>query len=342
MRLETDTAGIQVPVPLGYVASKATGENTVKTGYVIYEGEEEVNNANVVEAQKTRNQYVWIPVSNIKEIYGIDINGKLWGKEWYDSNGNVNWTEENGIFSIKYPTSNREPDIIKMHDTDSRMKTLGLEAKTGHEFLQKLELEFIKMVESVEKYGGFYVGRYETGALSKNTPVIRKGNTDISYQSWYTMYKRCKNLKGDNENVETEMIWGCQFDRVLTWLIETGGKSRKDIIENSISWGNFRWTELKYTNTNGEETIKPADSAVKIPTGSSEQTKANNIYDLAGNMFELSKKSSSKSYRKALGGEYAVNVTNVTKVEFPITYEFSNEPTSARAYDGVRAVLHIK
>ena len=41
MHVEIDSSGDKVPVPNGYVGSKATGENEIDTGYVIYEGEEE-------------------------------------------------------------------------------------------------------------------------------------------------------------------------------------------------------------------------------------------------------------------------------------------------------------
>ena len=51
------------------------------------------------------------------------------------------------------------------------------------------------MLASVEKYGGFYIGRYETGNLSKETVLVQKGNNDMGSQTWYNMYKRCKNLK---------------------------------------------------------------------------------------------------------------------------------------------------
>ena len=80
MHVEVDSTEDKVPVPNGYVGSKATGENEIDTGYVIYEGEEEVNDKNVEEAQKTRNQYVWIPVPDASTMYGADENGKKWGK----------------------------------------------------------------------------------------------------------------------------------------------------------------------------------------------------------------------------------------------------------------------
>ena len=51
--------GETVPVPIGYTASKASNENTVIGGFVIYEGEEVVTDSNVDSAKTSRNQFVW-------------------------------------------------------------------------------------------------------------------------------------------------------------------------------------------------------------------------------------------------------------------------------------------
>ena len=250
MHVEEDASGDKIPVPNGYVGSSVAGENEIDTGYVIYEGEESVTDSNVAEAQKNRNQYVWVPVPDISKFYGIDSNGKKWGKIYqFTTRTNssslfdeitgtypYNWSESNGVMTISSKTGRREPDVVPKagstgYDMDSRLKTLGLGAKTTHEFLNQLEKEFNNMVASVEKYGGFYIGRYETGNINQETPVIRKGNTNINGQTWYKMYKRCKNLRGENTNVVTGMIWGNQWDRTLMWLIETGNKTKEQITD---------------------------------------------------------------------------------------------------------------
>ena len=285
--MQLDASGDKVPVPEGYVGSKATGENEIDTGYVIYEGTEEVNDSNVEQAKTTRNQYVWVPVPDVSKMYGTDSNGKKWGK-LYDfatssTNSNydeltgaypLNWSETNGIMSILSSTdmiSYREPDIVIHYDIDSILKTYGLGAESTHEFLIQLEKEFNNMIESVEKYGGFYIGRYETGNLSQDTVVVQKGNTDINDQNWYTVYKKCKTLKGSNNKVGTGMIWGSQWDRTLMWLVESGNKTKEEIGEDSTSWGNYK------NNTE-------SGAGVLQATGYSEIWKANNIYDLAGNV----------------------------------------------------------
>ena len=354
MHVEEDASGDKVPVPNGYVGSSVAGENEIDTGYVIYEGEEEVTDSNVADAQKNRNQYVWIPVPDISKFYGTDANGKKWGKNYSFSSSTsssydeitgtkpYNWSESNGVMTISSKTNYREPDVVAKYsstgyDMDSRLKTLGIGAKTTHEFLNQLEKEFNNMVASVEKYGGFYIGRYETGNINQDTPVIQKGNTNISSQTWYNMYKRCKNIKGANTNVETGMIWGNQWDRTLMWLIETGSKTKEQIADDSTSWGNYNNATFEYVNSSGSTVTKNENSGTKIPTGNTEYTKANNIYDLAGNVYDWTMEAKSASDRVYRGGNFLSYGYNV-----PAYYRFGNYPTSSYSSCGCRSALYIK
>ena len=354
MHVEEDASGDKVPVPNGYVGSSVAGENEIDTGYVIYEGEEAVTDSNVADAQKNRNQYVWVPVPDISKFYGTDANGKKWGKIYTFSSSTssgydeitgtqpYNWSESNGVMTISSKTNYREPDVVAKYsstgyDMDSRLKTLGIGAKTTHEFLNQLEKEFNNMVASVEKYGGFYIGRYETGNINQDTPVIQKGNTNISSQTWYNMYKRCKNIKGANTNVETGMIWGNQWDRTLMWLIETGSKTKEQIADDSTSWGNYYNATFEYVNSSGSTATKNEGSSTRIPTGSAEYTKANNIYDLAGNVRDWTMEADSTFYRVCRGGNYRSNGDY-----YPAGIRNSNYPTVSYYSYGCRSALYIK
>lgn len=349
MHVEEDASGEKVPVPNGYVGSSVTGENEIDTGYVIYEGEEAVTDSNVADAQKNRNQYVWVPVPDISKFYGTDANGKKWGKNYSFSSSTsssydeitgtkpYNWSESDGVMTISSKTSYREPDIVKSYDYDSTLKTRGLGAKTTHEFLNQLEKEFNNMIVSVEKYGGFYIGRYETGNINQETPVVQKGNTNISSQTWYTMYKRCKNIKGDNTNVETGMIWGNQWDRTLMWLIETGSKTKEQIADDSTSWGNYNNATFEYVNSSGSTVTKNENSGTKIPTGNTEYTKANNIYDLAGNVYDWTMEAVSTYYRVCRGGYYSYGGGTG-----PADVRSSYIPTNSSYNYGCRSALYIK
>ena len=354
MHVEEDASGDKVPVPNGYVGSSVAGENEIDTGYVIYEGEEAVTDSNVADAQKNRNQYVWVPVPDISKFYGTDANGKKWGKIYTFSSSTssgydeitgtqpYNWSESNGVMTISSKTNYREPDVVAKYsstgyDMDSRLKTLGIGAKTTHEFLNQLEKEFNNMIVSVEKYGGFYIGRYETGNINQETPVVQKGNTNISSQTWYNMYKRCKNIKGDNTNVETGMIWGNQWDRTLMWLIETGSKTKEQIADDSTSWGNYNNATFEYVNSSGSTVTKNENSGTKIPTGNTEYTKANNIYDLAGNVYDWTMEASSTAYRVSRGGGF-----NNVGDDSPAGNRSYTSPTYSFNSFGCRSALYIK
>ena len=285
----TSADGVVVPVPIGYTASSVATENTVVDGFVIYEGEEEVNDTNKDTAQETRNQFVWVPVENPSEMYGTDSSGKKWGKLYDFSSDGItlnNWTEQDGVMSITNTTSSREPDIIITYDAVStNLQQAGLSASaTTDTFKTQLETEFNNMIISVEKYGGFYIGRYETGNLSQTEAAVIKNNTDINEQTWYTMYNKSKGVAA-NSNVTTTMIWGCQWDAVMRWMYNSGDNEKKKYTYDSIGKGNYG-------------TISP------IATGSNNNYAVNNIYDMAGNAYDWTIKASGTAFRIGCGGCY--------------------------------------
>ena len=354
MHVEIDSSGDKVPVPNGYVGSKVTGENEIDTGYVIYEGEEEVNDSNVEEAQKTRNQYVWIPVPDASEMYGTDENGKKWGKLYTFTTvtgANIdpvtgakplNWSESNGVMKIVNMTSYREPDIVcnyenTAYDINSKLKNLKIKVETTHEFLIQLENEFNDMIKSIEKYSGFYIGRYETGENSQNQILVRKYEKASTYTNWYESYQKSKILTKKNNNIETGLIWGNQWNRTLMWLIESGNKTKEEICVNSKSWGNYKDSTFEFTNENGEINIKDENKSVEIPTGSTEYTKSNNIYDLAGNHAEWSMATASQTGSRLMTSGSCYNPSSFT------ADRMSNYgPTLSQSATSFRAMLYIK
>ncbi|MBO5005680.1 MAG: hypothetical protein J6D03_10795 [Clostridia bacterium] len=319
-----DTANVPVPVPKGYVASGVDGEHTVNTGFVIYEGTEEVNDSNKEEAQKTRNQWVWVPVENPNDIYGTDSQGKKHGKLYeFSSSGKAakNWTENNGVMNITSSTSYREPDILTSYDYDSYMPYYITE-ETRNNINKELKENFEMTIESIEKYGGFYIGRYETGGLNGAAKVVR-GDTNISNQRWYTMYEKSKELRGNNSNVRTSMIWGFQWDATLEWLVKSGSKTYSEVGSDSSSWGNYR-----------DNTVTGHGS--RQATGYSEVWKANNIYDMAGNVWDLTLEAYNTYYRVLRGGGYYRNGGSS-----PADDRDDDSPSLTDGYYGTRAILYV-
>ena len=326
---EESTDGKTVPVPIGYTASSASGENSVNDGFVIYEGTEEVNDSNVSTAKTSRNQFVWIPVEDISQIAnqtnGTDGKGRqnYQGKLYDFSTSGATEKSSYGQGTESY----REPDIVTEYDGDSEyLSILGLSSSS--EFKTQLQEEYNEMIESVDKYGGFYIGRYETGNLAENTstePVVVKGNNSNNNANWYYMYQNSK-LIGANKNVASTMIWGSMFDRVLIWLTETGDKTYSDLMDSS-SWGN-------YSDSTGAAATNSGD---KQPTGTNDAWQANNIYDLAGNVWDWTIEAFDTYYRVLRGGYYDSTGSN-----YPASYRDYNIPSSTGSYTGSRSALYIK
>lgn len=283
---------------------------------------EEQQAKNIFDLQKERNQYVWVPIDDISKLYGVDNNGKLWGKLYnFSSSGrsNRNWTETNGIMSITNATNYREPDVISNNqyydiDSYSYMHNNGL-GQTRYEMLaQELEQKYLEIMESIKKYGGFYIGRYETGGLS-STAVINKMNTDIGSQNWYTMYKKCLTLKGNNNNITTMMITGSLWDETLDWIVSSGATNSEGttltyqlVGSNSTTFGNYYNATFNYIAKDAEmptaTETKAISTSTRIPAGSAEYTKTNNIYDMAGNVWEWTTEAYSTYVRVCRGGVY--------------------------------------
>lgn len=125
--------------------------------------------------------------------------------------------------------------------------------------------------EQVLKYGGFYIGRYEIG--TNNT--VKNGNRPKTNISFEEAERQAKEMYNDNNlyGINSTIPSGASYDRIFSWIIETGNKNPGSVYGNSNSWGNYRPSIT--TNASLKN------------TGSSYSYKANNIYDLAGNVSEL-------------------------------------------------------
>ena len=93
--------------------------------------------------------------------------------------------------------------------------------------------------------------------------------------------------------MQTRMIWGCQWDVTCKWLEEHNYD-----INNPSAWGNY------------SDSVSPAnggnyEQGNKKNTGSNENWKANNIYDLAGNCREWTQEAYSTGHRASSGGTYS-------------------------------------
>ena len=154
--------------------------------------------------------------------------------------------------------------------------------------------EYQNMAASTEKYGGFYIGRYEASRSDSDLPVSKKVTEEEPGYIWVQFSPqdftvKCEELYAGNETVEGFFPWGSNWDTVMQWLIDSGCKTEDDIYADSSSWGNF--SNDPFSKNEGGKY-----------TGKYEEAEANNIYDLAGNNWEWTQERSGESYVMRGGG----------------------------------------
>ena len=260
------------------------------------------------------NQWVWVPVENPSSLYTtVDAEVALTGSTGVKTTKYTNSAIISGITrGLPGDTSSyREPDIVPDStnaDNDERAKTAGFSSLAN--MAETMVSDYEEIIASLEKYKGFYIGRYELTADGEKTGATQ---TDVN---WYTLYKNCTTLAVGSK-VKTRMIWGLQWDATCKWL----ATSNFDIT-NSSTWGNHR------DNT--------ADGhGSKQNTGYSESWKANNIYDFAGNCLEFTQEASYTDGRASRGGDCVNDGSS-----FPAYVRFYYDPTSTYS-SGSRPTLYL-
>ena len=276
--------------------------------------QDSVNHGLVIKDEQN-NEWVWVPVdkgtlatmyeesSDEKTLCGTTgetaVKTKLYSKSitiGIDSNKTTMSRTTPGTSTMG---SYHEPDLVagsgSSYDAkDTYYKTILGDTGTKEQLAQLFADEYKAMIESVSKYGGFYIGRYE---LSK--AGVQKDKATLTSTNWYNLYKKCKELNA-SDKVETRMIWGCQWDVACNFIANKGDKKN---ITDSSSWGNYKETLVKADD--GTTVLKASGTRAKLNTGVTTFTMANNIYDLAGNCYEWTQEANGASYRARRGGSYS-------------------------------------
>mgnify|MGYP004502128641 CR=1 FL=1 len=205
------------------------------------------------------------------------------------------------------------PTIEKGYFEDNKIYTDNADTEEATVALYK---------NSVNKYGGFFIARYEAGCDSKRTSV--DSTEDIAVYSQANKYPfnwinqknsitKAKKIASGKTSVTAGLINGAAWDRTLNWILETNNDmSLADINEDSTSWGNFWDSKFnftgKYSRDSGDNfteattsTERPENKSYLLGTGVTDYTKKNNIYDLAGNCWEWTTESGSSGTRVSRG-----------------------------------------
>ena len=302
------------------------------------------------EGYSTGNEWVWVPVNSTvgnADYYGTETSATaLEGatdvtytkySKLYSFNGTTR--ETYGTFhdhgtntvtlsrpSTKYSSGNSEIRILT-HSTYGEGANYSsiINRITGTAFANVTDVatqyknDYESMVSSVDKYHGFYIGRYEVTENGENPGVSLSGTISGKDWTWYTLYNKCLTFgKKDSNNVETtesSMMYGALWDATMQWLAKSG--ISVGYTGNTTSgYGNYNSEDV--TVSNDKETnsttikVKASGTSTKLQTGQTSFTSKKNIYDLSGNCEDWTQEAGNTFSRAHRGGTYLSSDANAT------------------------------
>ena len=197
---------------------------------------------------------------------------------------------------------------------------------------------------SVERYKGFYIGRYEAGDKESTVAKTLRSSNDVTKtvtikanQAPYNYVTRTEAVSlaegfatKQGYKAKTKLVSSYAWDTTIAFM----QKVNSDYGSRSEE-GNYIDTKFSYTDITGASKTKEKNSNVLVPTG--QTTPVCNIYDMGGNVWELTTESYSNTYIPcAIRGGYYSN----SFADFPAGFRYSN---SDYAYDriGFRLTLFM-
>ena len=287
------TGGKTEPETVPYLPSDDFHYDTstsIDTGLVIKDGKE--------------NEYVWVVVPRTAAVYKTTGLGKTTFTD-------ADYTSiENDL--KEYTKTYRGSTSFITDTWYADDKNEGWLSETEYKTLKN------SMLKSVYENGGFYVGRYEAGI--ETTGTNRTSNTDKNsegkyitpsttpvskadaYPYTYVTRTQAQNLASNvNSGTKTSsLMFGVQWDLVLAFMHNKGNIADSTLTSNSTTIGNYKnnlWTiknaNAKYSTDYGSTFTacpnpfkKDADSKILLTTGADSSFSVQNIYDIAGNVYE--------------------------------------------------------
>ena len=153
---------------------------------------------------------------------------------------------------------------------------------------------------SVERYKGFYIGRYEAGDKESTVAKTLRSSNDVTKtvtikanQAPYNNVRRTQAVSlaegfatKQGYKAKTKLVSSYAWDTTIAFLQKVNSD-----YGSSSEEGNYTDTKFSYTDITGASQTKASNSQVLVPTG--QTTPVCNIYDMGGNVWEWTTESCS-------------------------------------------------
>ena len=153
---------------------------------------------------------------------------------------------------------------------------------------------------SVERYKGFYIGRYEAGDKESTVAKTLRSSNDVTKtvtikanQAPYNNVRRTQAVSlaegfatKQGYKAKTKLVSSYAWDTTIAFLQKVNSD-----YGSSSEEGNYNDKTFSYTDITGASQTKASNSQVLVPTG--QTTPVCNIYDMGGNVWEWTTESCS-------------------------------------------------
>ena len=192
----------------------------VPAGFVVVNPEDYVTDGIVIEKVSNGNQYVWIPcTTDNSDTEKLQYQRTEWTVE-----------EDNETLASKDELTLTDSITYTTTDTEN-----GINATVSAEIVAQINNE----KASIGKYGGYYIGRYETGKVS-DTAVIQQNVEPYAEIKWSEAYSLAKGIEvGSTAN--SYLCSSYAWDTAINF------------IQNNTTWENYA-TDKKNSNENWKDT----------------------------------------------------------------------------------------
>ena len=273
----------------------------------------DLNTGLVIKEKKTGSEYVWVEVPRTTAVYPEE---KLNITEFTDE-------EYNNIETYLHTYTNEYRKETSFNDVYYKDDTKGwFTDEAAYNTAKK------KMLKSVYQNGGFWVGRYEAGIEENRTAGGEATTIPLSKENLYPYnYVTRTQAKVLAEQVESgsytsSLMFGVQWDLVLKYIESKNPSQKSNLLTDSTTIGNYynsaftlnrgkfakygALTDWKAYNSDEKSNLveksqkkgqSSYENGILLTTGATEATNLQNIYDIAGNVWEWTlEKTSNNSY----------------------------------------------
>ena len=285
------------------------GEVWVPEGFKVAGDSASTVQGGVVIEDKDRNQFVWVPVATIAD----------YKRTAYSTN-------------VATEETDTATNSIKINYSSSKNSEYFTEALPEDE------------KTSVERYKGFYIGRYEAGDKESTVAKTLRSSNDVTKtvtikanQAPYNYVTRTEAVSlaegfatKQGYKAKTKLVSSYAWDTTIAFMQKVNSD-----YGSSSEEGNYKDTTFSYTDITGARQTKAKNSNVLVPTG--QTTPVCNIYDMGGNVFEWTTESCSNTdYPCAGRGGYC----SIGFANDPAGYRFSRSG-SGYGNSGFRLTLFM-